>query len=289
MNNEIKIFEGNQIRSVWDNDKEEWYFSVVDVVGTLTDSKDPGAYWRKLKQRLKEEGSEVVTFCHGLKLKAADGKMRESDVADMQGIFRIIQSVPSPKAEPFKMWMAEVGKERLDEIVDPELTIERALETYLRKGYSREWINQRLQAIQVRKELTDSWQEHGVKEGLEYAILTNEISKAWSGMTTREYKDFKGLKKQNLRDNMSTTELILNMLAETATKDIANASNPQGLKENKKVDYVETEDANTNVKGIPEPDPINVSATPPPSTKEESNDNSTTSSDIKTPKVEPIE
>ena len=235
MNNEIKIFEGNQIRSVWDNDKEEWYFSVVDVVGTLTDSKDPGAYWRKLKQRLKEEGSEVVTFCHGLKLKAADGKMRESDVADMQGIFRIIQSVPSPKAEPFKMWLAEVGKERLDEIVDPELTIERALETYLRKGYSREWINQRIQAIQVRKELTDSWQEHGVKEGLEYAILTNEISKAWSGMTTREYKDYKGLKKQNLRDNMSTTELILNMLAETATKDIANASNPQGLKENKKV------------------------------------------------------
>ena len=235
MNNEIKIFEGNQIRSVWDNDKEEWYFSVVDVVGTLTDSKDPGAYWRKLKQRLKEEGSEVVTFCHGLKLKAADGKMRESDVADMQGILRIIQSVPSPKAEPFKMWLAEVGKERLDEIVDPELTIERALETYLRKGYSREWINQSLQAIQVRKELTDSWQEHGVKEGLEYAILTNEISKAWSGMTTREYKDFKGLKKQNLRDNMSTTELILNMLAETATKDIANASNPQGLKENKKV------------------------------------------------------
>ena len=235
MNNEIKIFEGNQIRSVWDNDKEEWYFSVVDVVGTLTDSKDPGAYWRKLKQRLKEEGSEVVTFCHGLKLKAADGKLRESDVADMQGIFRIIQSVPSPKAEPFKMWLAEVGKERLDEIVDPELTIERALETYLRKGYSREWINQRLQAIQVRKELTDSWQEHGVKEGLEYAILTNEISKAWSGMTTREYKDFKGLKKQNLRDNMSTTELILNMLAETATKDIANASNPQGLEENKKV------------------------------------------------------
>ena len=235
MNNEIKIFEGNQIRSVWDNDKEEWYFSVVDVVGTLSDSKDPGAYWRKLKQRLKEEGSEVVTFCHGLKLKAADGKLRESDVADMQGIFRIIQSVPSPKAEPFKMWLAEVGKERLGEIVDPELTIERALETYLRKGYSREWINQRLQAIQVRKELTDSWQDHGVKEGLEYAILTNEISKAWSGMTTREYKDYKGLKKQNLRDNMSTTELILNMLAETATKDIANASNPQGLEENKKV------------------------------------------------------
>ena len=176
-----------------------------------------------------------MTFCHGLKLMATDGKMRETDTCDMKGIFRIIQSVPSPKAEPFKIWLAEVGKERLDEIVDPELTIERALETYLRKGYSREWINQRLQAIQVRKELTDSWQDHGVKEGLEYAILTNEISKAWSGMSTREYKDFKGLKKQNLRDNMSTTELILNMLAETATKDIANTSNPQGLEENKKV------------------------------------------------------
>jgi len=235
MNNEIKIFEGNQIRSVWDNENEEWYFSVVDVIGTLIESKDPGAYWRKLKQRLKKEGSEVVTFCHGLKLMATDGKMRETDACDMQGIFRIIQSVPSPKAEPFKIWLAEVGKERLDEIVDPELTIERALETYLRKGYSREWINQRLQAIQVRKELTDSWQDHGVKEGLEYAILTNEISKAWAGMSTREYKDFKGLKKQNLRDNMSTTELILNMLAETATKDIANTSNPQGLEENKKV------------------------------------------------------
>lgn len=234
MNNEIKIFEGNKIRSAWDAEKEEWYFSVVDIVGTLTDSKDAGAYWRKLKQRLKEEGSEVVTFCHGLKMLAADGKMRETDAADMQGIFRIIQSVPSPKAEPFKMWLAEVGKERLDETVDPELTIERALETYLRKGYSREWINQRLQAIQVRKELTDAWQDHGVKEGMEYAILTNEISKAWSGMTTREYKDFKGLKKQNLRDNMSTTELILNMLAETATKDITESSNPQGLEENKK-------------------------------------------------------
>ena len=234
MNNEIKIFEGNQIRSDWDAEKEEWYFSVVDVVGTLTNSKDAGAYWRKLKQRLKEEGSEVVTFCHGLKMLAADGKMRETDAADMQGIFRIIQSVPSPKAEPFKMWLAEVGKERLDEIVDPELTIERALETYLKKGYSREWINQRLQAIQVRKELTDTWQDHGVKEGMEYAILTNEISKAWSGMTTREYKHFKGLKKQNLRDNMSTTELILNMLAETATKDITESSNPEGLEENKK-------------------------------------------------------
>ena len=236
MNNEIKLFEGNQIRSIWDNEQEEWYFSVVDIVGALTDSKNPRDYWYRVKKRMtEEEKSQLSTICRQLKLESSDGKMYNTDVADMQGIFRVIQSVPSPKAEPFKMWLAEVGKERLDEIVDPELTIERALETYLRKGYSREWINQSLQAIQVRKELTDSWQEHGVKEGLEYAILTNEISKAWSGMTTREYKDFKGLKKQNLRDNMSTTELILNMLAETATKDIANASNPQGLKENKKV------------------------------------------------------
>ncbi len=236
MNNEIKIFEGNRIRSLWDSEKEEWYFSVVDIVGVLTDSKNPRDYWYRVKKRMtEEEKSELSTFCRQLKLESSDGKKYNTDVADMQGIFRIIQSVPSPKAEPFKMWLAEVGKERLDEIVDPELTIERALETYLRKGYSRERINQRLQAIQVRKELTDAWQDHGVKEGLEYAILTNEISKAWSGMTTREYKDYKGLKKQNLRDNMSTTELILNMLAETATKDIANTSNPQGLEENKKV------------------------------------------------------
>lgn len=211
MDNEIKLFEGRQIRSAWDNEKEEWYFSIIDIVGVLTDSKDPGAYWRKLKQRLQEEGNEVVTICHTLKMQAADGKMRKTDVADMQGIFRIIQSVPSPKAEPFKMWLAEVGKERIDEIIDPELTIDRALNTYLKKGYSREWINQRLQAIQVRKELTDTWQDHGVKVGKEYAILTNEISKAWSGMTTREYKNLKGLKKENLRDNMSTLEIVLNM------------------------------------------------------------------------------
>lgn len=236
MNNEIKIFDGNKIRSAWDNEKEEWYFSVVDIVGVLTNSNDAGAYWRKLKQRLTAEGSEVVTFCHALKLKShKDGKMYKTDVADIQGIFRIIQSIPSPKAEPFKMWLAEVGKERIDETIDPELTINRALETYLKKGFSKEWINQRLQAIQVRKELTDTWQDHGIKESREYAILTNEISKAWSGMTTKEYKTFKGLKKENLRDNMSSTELILNMLAETATKDIANSSNPYGLEENKKV------------------------------------------------------
>ena len=236
MSDDVKIFEGSQIRSVWDNEREEWYFSIVDVIGSLTESNNPRDYWYRVKKRMsEEEKSELSTICRQLKLKAPDGKMRLTDVADMQGIFRIIQSVPSPKAEPFKMWLAEVGKERIDEIIDPELTIDRALEGYARKGYSREWINQRLQAIQVRKELTDTWQDHGVKAGNEYAILTNEISKAWSGMTTREYKDFKGLKKENLRDNMSTTELILNMLAETATKDIAEATNPQGLEENKQV------------------------------------------------------
>ena len=236
MSDDIKMFEGSQIRSVWDNEREEWYFSVVDVIGSLTESNNPRDYWYRVKKRMsEEEKSELSTICRQLKLKAPDGKMRLTDVADMQGIFRIIQSVPSPKAEPFKMWLAEVGKERIDEIIDPELTIDRALEGYARKGYSREWINQRLQAIQVRKELTDTWQDHGVKAGNEYAILTNEISKAWSGMMTREYKDFKGLKKENLRDNMSTTELILNMLAETATKDIAEATNPQGLDENKQV------------------------------------------------------
>ena len=236
MSDDVKMFEGSQIRSVWDNEREEWYFSVVDVIGSLTESNNPRDYWYRVKKRMsEEERSELSTFCRQLKLKSTDGKSYKTDVADMQGIFRIIQSVPSPKAEPFKMWLAEVGKERIDEIIDPELTIDRALESYARKGYSREWINQRLQAIQVRKELTDTWQDHGVKGGNEYAILTNEISKAWSGMTTREYKDFKGLKKENLRDNMSTTELILNMLAETATKDIAEATNPQGLDENKKV------------------------------------------------------
>lgn len=236
MSDDVKMFEGSQIRSVWDNEREEWYFSIVDVVGSLTESNNPRDYWYRVKKRMsEEERSELSTFCRQLKLKSTDGKSYKTDVADMQGIFRIIQSVPSPKAEPFKMWLAEVGKERIDEIIDPELTIDRALESYARKGYSREWINQRLQSIQVRKELTDTWQDHGVKAGNEYAILTNEISKAWSGMTTREYKDFKGLKKENLRDNMSTTELILNMLAETATKDIAEATNPQGLDENKQV------------------------------------------------------
>lgn len=229
---EIKLFENNKIRSVWDEEKEEWFFSIIDIVAVLTESINPQAYWRKLKQRLKEEGNETVTNCHTLKMKALDGKMRKTDVADMQGIFRIIQSIPSPKAEPFKMWLAEVGKDRVEEIIDPELTIDRALETYLEKGYSREWINQRLQAIQVRKELTDSWQDHGVEKGKEYAILTNEITKAWSGMSVRKYKNFKGLKKENLRDNMTTLELVLNMLAEATTTELVKTNNPQGLKEN---------------------------------------------------------
>ena len=236
MENNIQIFEGKKIRSVWDNEKEEWYFSVVDVVGALADSVNARDYWYKMKKRMTdEEKSELSTICRQLKLKAPDGKMRLTDVADIQGIFRIIQSIPSPKAEPFKMWLAQVGKDRIDEITDPELTIDRALETYLKKGYSKEWINQRLQAIQVRKELTDAWQEHGGKKGIEYAILTDEISKAWSGLATREYKDLKGLKKENLRDNMSTLELVLNMLAEATTTELTNIHNPNGLEENKKV------------------------------------------------------
>ena len=237
MDSETKLFEGNHIRSVWDNEKEEWFFSIIDIIGALTESKNPRRYWSDLKRKMNDEEGAVQLYENivQLKLESSDGKKYITDVSDMQGIFRIIQSVPSPKAEPFKMWLAEVGKERIDEIVDPELIIDRALETYVKKGYTREWINQRLQAIQVRKELTDTWQDHGVKEGREYAILTNEITKAWSGMTTRQYKDHKGLKKQNLRDNMTTTELILNMLAETATKDIANATHPQGLEENKRV------------------------------------------------------
>ena len=231
---EIKLYENKEIRSVWDKEKEEWYFSIIDVVSVLTGSSNPRDYWYRVKKRMsEEEQSELSTFCRQLKLKAADGKMRETDVANMQGIFRIIQSIPSPKAEPFKMWLAEVGKERIDEIIDPELTFDRALQTYLQKGYSREWINQRLQAIQVRKELTDAWQDHGVKEGAEYAILTNEITKAWSGMTTRQYKDFKNLKKENLRDNMSTLKLALNMLAEATTTELTNIKNPTGLEENK--------------------------------------------------------
>ncbi len=232
MDNKIQIFDEQKIRTAWDEEKEEWYFSVVDAVSILTNSVDGRKYWNKLKQRLREEGNETVTNCHQLKMVAADGKKRLTDVADTEQLLRIIQSIPSPKAEPFKLWLAQVGRERIEETLDPELTIDRALETYLKKGYKREWINQRLQSIQVRKELTDEWENHGVKKGAEYAILTDEITKAWSGMSTRQYKTFKGLKKENLRDNMSTTEIILNMLAETSVKDISREENPQGFDDN---------------------------------------------------------
>lgn len=234
-NDKIQLFEDRKIRTAWDEEQEEWYFSVVDVIAVLTDSVDSTAYWRKLKQRLKNEGNETVTNCHGLKMTAADGKKRMTDVATMEQLLRIIQSIPSSKAEPFKAWLATVGAERIEETIDPELTIDRALATYLQKGYTREWINQRLQAIQVRKELTDEWKDRGVTQGKEYAILTNEITRAWSGMNTQQYKKLKGLKKQNLRDNMSTTELILNMLAETSTTDISKEEKPITFEENQKV------------------------------------------------------
>ena len=221
-NDKIQLFEDKRIRTAWDEEKEEWYFSTVDVVAVLTDSENPRRYWSDLKRKIKAEGAdELYEKIVQLKLKAPDGKRRLTDVADTQQLLRIIQSIPSPKAEPFKLWLAEVGRERIEETIDPELTIERALTTYLRKGYTREWINQRLQAIQVRKELTDEWDARGVQKGVEYAILTDEISRAWSGMTTRQYKKLKGLTKENLRDNMSTLELVLNMLAEATTAEIS--------------------------------------------------------------------
>lgn len=237
MNNDaIQLFEDQPIRSAWDAEREEWYFSVVDVVGALTDQKDQrGAsnYWAKLKQRLKAEGAdELLTNCQQLKLKSKDGKRRLTDVADTEQLLRIIQSIPSPKAEPFKLWLAQVGRERIEETIDPEQAIDRALETYLKKGYSEEWVHQRLLAIRIRNELTDEWQKRGVRKGKEYAILTDEISKAWSGMTTRQYKQLKGLKKENLRDNMSDLELVLNMLAEASTTGISQAEKPEGMAEN---------------------------------------------------------
>jgi len=233
MNDKIQSFEDKRIRTAWNEETEEWYFSVVDVVSVLTDSADGRKYWNKLKQRLKEEGNELVTICHQLKLKSPkDGKRYNTDVADIAGILRIIQSIPSPKAEPFKMWLAEVGKERIDETIDPELAIDRAIETYQKKGYSDEWIHQRILSIRVRNALTDEWDKHGVQKGVEYAILTDEITKAWSGMTTRKYKNLKGLTKENLRDNMSDLELVLNMLAEATTTELSKTTNPQTFKEN---------------------------------------------------------
>lgn len=231
----LKQYEQRTIRTHWDEAEEKWYFAIVDVIAVLTDSVDPKNYWRVLKKRLRDEGNETITNCNGLKMLAADGKMRKTDVADVEQLLRLVQSIPSPKAEPFKLWLAQVGSERILETIDPELSIDRALETYVRKGYSREWINQRLQAIQVRKELTDEWQNRGVQKGLEYAILTDEITRAWSGLSTCEYKRLKGLKKENLRDNMSTTEIVLNMLAETSTTDISREEQPQTFSENRAV------------------------------------------------------
>ena len=233
--NQIQIFEEKKVRTVWDDAEEKWYFSIVDAVAVLTDSVDPTAYWRKLKQRLKAEGNETVTSCHGLKMKAPDGKMRMTDVADTEQLFRLIQSIPSPKAEPFKLWMAQVAADRLDQMQDPELGIEQALTDYKRLGYSDNWINQRLKSIEIRKDLTDEWKRHGLKEGVQFATLTDIIYSTWSGMTAKEYKQFKGLKKENLRDNMTNRELVLNMLAEISTKDISESRNPETFGEHAEV------------------------------------------------------
>lgn len=235
MNDKIKLFENQRIRTAWDEEKEEWYFSVVDVVGVLTDSVDPTAYWRKLKQRLKAEGNETVTNCHGLKMLAADGEMCLTDVADTQQLLRLIQSIPSPKAEPFKLWMTQVAAERLDQMQDPELSINQALMDYKRLGYSNSWINRRLKSIEIRKDLTHEWKRHGLQEGVQFATLTDIIYQTWSDMTAKKYKQFKGLKKENLRDNMTNKELVLNMLAELSTKEISESKNPATFKEHMEV------------------------------------------------------
>lgn len=232
---DIRIFEDKKVRTLWDAENEKWYLSIVDVIAVLTDSPNPQVYWRVLKKRLKDEGNETVTNCNALKMPASDGKMRLTDVADTEQLFRLIQSIPSPKAEPFKQWLAQVAAERLDEMQDPELSIDRALEQYMKLGYSENWINQRLKSIEIRKELTDEWKKRGLKEGVQFATLTDIITKAWSDRTTKEYKILKGLKKENLRDNMTNTELILNMLAEASTKDISTATNPKDFEESKKV------------------------------------------------------
>ena len=231
----IQLFEEKKVRTFWDEKQEKWYFSIVDAIAILTDSIDPAAYWRKLKQRLKQEGNETVTICHGLKMRAADGKMRLTDVADTEQLFRLIQSVPSVKAEPFKLWIAQVARERLDQMQDPELSIEQAMSDYKRLGYSDNWINQRLKSIEIRKELTDEWKKRGLQEGLQFASLTDIIYQTWAGKTAKEYKKFKGLKKENLRDNMTNTELVLNMLAELSTKRISETTNPETMNEHSDV------------------------------------------------------
>ena len=233
--NAIQIFEQKQVRTLWDPEQEKWYISIVDVIAVLTESPNPNNYWKVLKSRLKKEGSQLVTDCNQLKMQSSDGKFYKTDVADTEQLFRLIQSIPSPKAEPFKLWLAQVANERLDEMQDPELSIDRALEQYLRLGYSENWINQRLKSIEIRKELTDEWKSRGLQEGQQFATLTDIITKAWSGKTTKEYKVLKGLKKENLRDNMTNTELILNMLAEASTKDISQSVNPETFEESKKV------------------------------------------------------
>ena len=231
--NKVQLFENKKIRTAWDEKNETWYFSIVDVIAALTDSANPQTYWRVMKKRLKDEGNETVTNCNALKMKAADGKMRMTDVADTEQLLRLIQSIPSKKAEPFKLWLARVGSERIDETADPELAIDRALETYIKKGYSRNWINQRLKTIEVRKELTDEWERRGVTDKRDFAILTDEITQAWAGKTTRQYKEFKGIKKENLRDNMTNVELVLNMLAEVTTTDISRQDEPETMLEHK--------------------------------------------------------
>lgn len=233
--NDIKVFEEKQVRTIWDAEQEKWYLAIVDVIAALTESANPQVYWRVLKKRLKDEGNETVTNCNALKLQAPDGKMRMTDVADTEQLFRLIQSIPSPKAEPFKLWLAQIAAERLDEMQDPELSIDRALQQYLNLGYSEAWINQRLKSIEIRKELTDEWKKRGLKEGVQFATLTDIITKAWSDKTTKEYKILKGLKKENLRDNMTNTELILSMLAEASTKDISVATNPETFEDSKTV------------------------------------------------------
>ncbi len=231
----IQLFEEKKVRTFWDEKQEKWYFSIVDAIAILTDSLDPAAYWRKLKQRLKQEGNETVTNCHGLKMRAADGKMRLTDVADTEQLFRLIQSVPSQKAEPFKLWIAQVARERLDQMQDPELSIDQAMSDYKRLGYSDNWINQRLKSIEIRKELTDEWKKRGLQEGLQFASLTDIIYQTWAGKTAKEYKKFKGLKKENLRDNMTNTELVLNMLAELSTKRISETTNPETMNDHSNV------------------------------------------------------
>ncbi len=234
-NEAIKVFEDRKIRTLWDDDAEKWYFSIVDVVAVLTDSVNPAAYWRKLKERLKKEGNQTVTDCHAFKMRAADGKMRLTDCADTEELFRLIQSIPSPKAEPFKLWMAQVASERIDQIQDPELSIERAMKDYKRLGYSDNWINQRLKSIEIRKELTDEWKKRGLEEGVQFAALTDIIYKTWAEKTAKEYKKFKGLKKENLRDNMTNKELVLNMLAELSTKEISEVRDPDTFQKHKQV------------------------------------------------------